>query len=303
MLGWLVAHSCMKRTTARALFCFLTATSIAPEHVAVAVENAPAGAPNQPAKLYGVVRLSGTYTNRDVLFWAPETKPISGLLMSGRQPDRIQCDYTLSRESPDPNLPYEYTGIIAADDRSDKSSRRLEAAIADLRKQIEEENRAAVERNQWIHAALVEAIGIENLPDELASNGPTFDVQPRVWWDWWRKQRNDNRYFAEGTEVWTETCPKIIEDITAGDRVLTQDLKTDEFGMNLVIGIDVKPQDAMRVVETNFRMIVTTPDQPFFVVDKGWCNADDLAPGMELKGLADSHRFEKSFTWNGNLFV
>jgi hypothetical protein len=230
--------------------------------------------------LYGVIRLSGNYTSRDVLFWTVESKPISGWRLTGHRPDRIQYQYVLSRDSPEPDAPYEYTGLIEAASNREES---LHKEIAALKEKINDANAATAELNEHIHAALTEATGTD------AAGG---EIHPRVWWDWWRKRLNLNNYFAEGTEVWTQTGPLPIEQVLVGDRVITRDPKSEELRFQLVIGCDRKLQDTVHVLEVKSRAIVATAEQPFYVADEGWRRADQLKPGLKLQTLAGPKRIE-----------
>ena len=238
--------------------------------------------------MFGVIRLSGNYTRRDVLFWTLEMKRLAGWRLTGHRPDRIQYQYVLSRDSPDPDAPYEYTGTIAAAGGSES----LPGAIAALKARIEELNAASDKLNRRIHAALIEATGVDAVTGKPAVQPADADVHPRVWWNWWRKRLNLNNYVAQGTEVWTQTGLAPIERVLVGDRVLTRDVQSEELTFCLVIGIDAKSQEITRVIEVNSRTMVTTPEQPFFVADEGWRPAERLEPGMELRTLDGPQRID-----------
>ncbi len=53
--------------------------------------------------MYNKIRLSGNYTNADVAFWVPDAVRKSGFMMTDFVLDRVQYNYLLSRDSPDPD--------------------------------------------------------------------------------------------------------------------------------------------------------------------------------------------------------
>ncbi|MCI0334875.1 MAG: HINT domain-containing protein [Planctomycetes bacterium] len=243
--------------------------------------------------LYGVIRLSGNYTNKDVLIWSFETKPFSGLRVSAYRPDRYQYEYVLSCDSPDPKAPYEFrgaleaTGAVGNDGGAPES---LRGSIAALEKKIREANATSAEMNLRVDAALREATEANASAGMPSRVEKAADVRPRLWWDWWQQRLNLNNYFANGTVVWTQFGRMPIEQILVGDRVLTKKLDTGELAFNLVIGIDMRPNRDVRVLELGSRTIVSTPDQPFFVTDEGWRAAEKLESGMTLDSLAGLQR-------------
>ena len=115
-------------------------------------------------------------------------------------------------------------------------------------------------------------------------------ADPRYWRQWWRKQLDVNNYLAEGMEVWTEMGPVPAEQIMIGDRVLTRDSKSNELTFNLVVGLDIQPQEKMQKFEIDSRMIVATSDQVFFVPNEGRRKAFELKNGMELESLNGPRR-------------
>ena len=242
--------------------------------------------------LYGVIRLSGNYSNRDVLCWGFETKHFSGLIFAGYRPDRHQYEYVLSRDSPDPDAPYEFRGGFAVNSSAASDGRVRESvrrSFETLQKRIQESNAAAAKMNQRIDTALREALDDSASP---AAVPIAADARPRLWWDWWKKHLNWNNYLVGGTEVWTQFGILPIERIIVGDRVLTKDLSSGELEFNLVIGMDTQPTRKVRELEVGTRTIVATPDQPFFVTDAGWREAENLEVGMEIDSLDGPQRIK-----------
>jgi hypothetical protein len=239
--------------------------------------------------LYDKVRLHSAYRIQDVMMWTPETRRRSGIMQTGYRPDRYQYNYFLSRDSPDPETPYEYAGSILDGDSSRKKPRQR-ALIEDLEKKVKETNAKQALLNQRIQAALLKATSADIVPGDAAKQGA--EVKPKTWWDWWKKQSQLNNYLARGTEVWTLTGLAPIEQVLVGDRVLTREPKSGDLSFHLVIGLDEQPQSEMRVVELGFRTIVATPEQRFFVTDGGWRKASALQTGMKLDGLAGPRSIE-----------
>jgi hypothetical protein len=246
--------------------------------------------------MYGVIRLDGNYTERDMVYWwGPETKPFSGWLITGYIPDHHQVDYVLSRDSPDPNAPYEFRGSFESKGSGGPNAGEPESirrSIAALEKRILEINDAAVEMNLRIDAAIREATNggsANGLPPKVEK---AVDVRPRLWWAWWQKRLNLNNYFDKRTEVWTQLGVLPIEQVLVGDRVLTKNLDTGELTFNLVIGIDTQPERDATVVDVGGRTIVATTDQPFFVPADNWRAATELKPGVQVESLAGPRRIE-----------
>jgi hypothetical protein len=239
--------------------------------------------------MYRMVRRDGKYTNKDVAFWVPKTIPFSGWWYTGDIPDKHKYEYVLTRDSPDPNAPYEYYGALNAKEyrgENGKARGALDREIAALDAKVQEVNKATAELNGRVDAAIREILvgkDAEWLPAKVAK---AEDIRPRVWWDWWQKQLNLNNYFAKGTEVWTQLGLVPIEQVLVGDRVLTKDRDTGKLTFNLVIGIDVQRDREASAIEVGGRTIVSTIDQPFFVKDESWRKAAELKPGAKLDGLA-----------------
>jgi hypothetical protein len=242
--------------------------------------------------MYDKIRLRTQYSRADVLIWTLEEQQRSGLKLSGYRPNRIQHNYLLSRDSPDPDRPYEYSGTIDDDSGPSKSAQNIRS-IEDLEKKVEQANAATALLNERIHAALSNAIGANGMPDGFDAGQGNIEIQPRLWWDWWKKRSRANNYFAQGTEVWTQCGPVPIQDILVGDRVLTRAPASDELSFNLVVGIDMRPKSAARIIEVASRTIVATPEQTFFVTNVGWRKASELKPGMQLDCLKTPARIEK----------
>ena len=233
---------------------------------------------------YNKHRLSGNYVSSDVAAWGLEVQRSSGVAVIGYEPQRIQYNYVLTRESDDPDNPHEYSGTIDGSHNPRRSSRV--SSIEELKEQICEANEVTVALNKLIHAALVKATRIEIKQPGLQQAPGEAEVDPRGWWNWWKTHTQSRHYFGRGIEIWTQTGLSPIEQILVGDRVLTRDSKTGALAFNLVLAVDAQAESVMQVIEVDSREIVATLDQPFFVFNVGWRKAGDLQAGMMLDGLS-----------------
>jgi hypothetical protein len=241
---------------------------------------------------YNKHRLSGNYSSSDVAAWGLEVQRSSGVAVVGYEPQRIQYNYVLTRESADPDNPHEYSGTIDGSHNPRRSSRQV-SSIEELKERIGEANEMTVALNKRVHAALVKATHVEVKHPGLEQATGEAEVDPRAWWDWWKTQTQSRHYFGRGIEVWTQTGLSPIEQILAGDRVLTRDPKSGALAFNLVLAVDAQAESVMQVIEVDSREIVATLDQPFFVFNVGWRKASELQAGMQLHGLTGPQRITR----------
>lgn len=150
-----------------------------------------------------------------------------------------------------------------------------------------------------------------------AGNSPVFHAleqttavaiarDPVNWWSWWDEYNeihappkrtqtaSDRRFlrfysstscFVAGTKVWTESGLTPIENIQAGDRVLSQDPDTGELAFKLVIGKTLRPPAPLTRICITGEEILTTKGHPLWVVSKGWRMAKFIETGQELHGI------------------
>ena len=90
---------------------------------------------------------------------------------------------------------------------------------------------------------------------------------------------NSNVCFVAGTSVLTSSGYVAIEDITAGDKVWSENPGTGEKELKEVVQTFVNKTDELVHVHVNGEEIVTTPKHPFYVPTKGWVGAVHLRAG------------------------
>ena len=88
--------------------------------------------------------------------------------------------------------------------------------------------------------------------------------------------------FVAGTMVVTAVGGVAIEDIVAGDLVLSCDPETGDVTYKRVLKTYINETDTLVHVTTDDDTIVSTSTHPFYVSDKGWVKAGNLKPGDKL---------------------
>jgi len=85
--------------------------------------------------------------------------------------------------------------------------------------------------------------------------------------------------FVAGTSVLTSVGYVLIEDISVGDMVWSENPETGEKELKEVVQTFVNETDELVHVHVNGEEILTTPEHPFYVPKKGWIGAIDLRAG------------------------
>lgn len=91
--------------------------------------------------------------------------------------------------------------------------------------------------------------------------------------------------FAPGTLVWTQTGPRPIEQIIAGEMVLSQNPSTGELAYRTVLDRTVRPRTPMVSVGTAGEPIITTLGHRFWSNGKGWVMAKFLEQNAAIHSL------------------
>jgi hypothetical protein len=86
-----------------------------------------------------------------------------------------------------------------------------------------------------------------------------------------------------GTLIWTTSGPKAVEQIRAGDLVLSQDIETGELAFKPVLRTTVRPTTTLVRIDAVGQELQASGGHPFWISGEGWVKARDLRPGMELR--------------------
>ena len=97
--------------------------------------------------------------------------------------------------------------------------------------------------------------------------------------------------FVAGTTVLTVAGLQAIEDIKVGDSVWAANPETGEFDYKNVVRTFVNEATELTHVTVDGEEIVSTPEHPYYVEEKGWVNAGELEVGDSVT-LADGSTSE-----------
>lgn len=89
--------------------------------------------------------------------------------------------------------------------------------------------------------------------------------------------------FVAGTIVLTAMGTTDIEDVRAGDYVYAKDEETGEQKYMPVLEIYEREVNETYTVILNGESIETTANHPFYTIDEGWTNAEDLEAGDKVE--------------------
>ena len=85
--------------------------------------------------------------------------------------------------------------------------------------------------------------------------------------------------FVAGTAVLTSEGLKAIENLKAGDMVWAENPETGEKALKEVVQTFVRESDELVHIVVAGKQIITTPEHPFYVPQKGWTGAAQLRAG------------------------
>lgn len=88
--------------------------------------------------------------------------------------------------------------------------------------------------------------------------------------------------FVAGTMILTAMGLIAIENIKAGDKVISTDPETMETAEKIVLETYIREVDKLVYLTINGEEIITTFDHPFYVRDRGFVNACELWLGAQL---------------------
>ncbi|HEV3164577.1 MAG TPA: hypothetical protein VGZ22_11165, partial [Isosphaeraceae bacterium] len=91
--------------------------------------------------------------------------------------------------------------------------------------------------------------------------------------------------FAAETPVWTISGLRPVEDLRAGDKVLTQDTTTGALGFSAVLTIRRSASEPVKSVSAGTSTLVATELERLWVVGKGFVKVRDMKPGDAVRAL------------------
>ncbi|SMF69177.1 intein N-terminal splicing region [Paenibacillus barengoltzii] len=97
-----------------------------------------------------------------------------------------------------------------------------------------------------------------------------------------KKAKKACNCFTSGTKVLTDEGEKPIEEIEVGDKVLAKDDETGEMAYKEVEWLFQRDVEETYNITVGGEVITTTDEHPFWIVGKGWVEAQHLAVGDVL---------------------
>jgi hypothetical protein len=175
--------------------------------------------------------------------------------------------------------------IAAIDRYNDDVNRLNDRALVALKTALGEDRGS--DRQAWLRwwKALSEttaaAPAITRAPDGGAAGArqeAPGDAQAQV-----RPRRAWVPGLAGGTPVWSLAGVRPIEELRAGDKVLTQDTATGALGFAPVLTIRCNASAPVKVIALDDAAIVATDLERLWVAGKGWVMTGELKPGDPLR--------------------
>ncbi len=87
---------------------------------------------------------------------------------------------------------------------------------------------------------------------------------------------------AAGTMIWTLNGLAPVEEIQAGDMVLSKHVNTGELSYKPVLRTTIRPKSNLVKLTAGSETIATSGGHPFWVSGQGWTKARELKPGAVL---------------------
>ena len=191
--------------------------------------------------------------------------------------------------------------MIQTQQQAELSRQRLQSDIAGLDRYNEDVNRL----NERALAALKTGLGID------------LGAERGTWLRWWKElsettaatpvrtrapaggaagtqnegpgQGRDRRAWvsglAEGTLVWSLSGVRPIEELRAGDKVLTQDVTTGALSFAPILTTRCNASTPVKSIALGDTALVATELERFWVAGDGWVMARELKPGDTLRAL------------------
>ena len=193
-----------------------------------------------------------------------------------------------------------YMNRVATATWSWNRAQQTERRVVNVNLRIEQHNRSVT---RILHALTGEELGRD----------------PQRWWDWWYRYNElhlaeekpvytydysdwqvvhegpiirevyvNHSCFPRGTQVWTETGLRPIEQIQPGDLVLAQDPDTGQLAYKSVLQATLRPPAPLVRIRLDSEEIKATRGHPFWLAGEGWRMAKRLKAGDRIHGLEGS---------------
>lgn len=185
---------------------------------------------------------------------------------------------------------------IGADDAVVAAQVVEQAAV--LNSEIASLNAETREANERIFRTLRSALNVDQESDAHA------------WWSWWMGETESyiqrkplvgyQRYeesvsappmipdppmhecLVRGTLVQTSVGLKPVDQIEAGELVMSQDIETGELGLKPVFAATRRPAGDVMSIDLGDNTIQATPGHAWFVSGRGWVRTKQVKPGMMI---------------------
>jgi hypothetical protein len=95
--------------------------------------------------------------------------------------------------------------------------------------------------------------------------------------------------FSADTEVATDGDTTPISEIEVGDKVLAYNEQTQVSGYYAVTAVWSHEDPLVVRLRIEGEVVETTPEHPFYVVDRGWTAADDLRVGSRVRDAGGTY--------------
>lgn len=200
--------------------------------------------------------------------------------------------------------------------------RMLPSINANLRLEAESHAAESLAARETAARALVDSVNLLREQVNLRSfealeavTGQNPGRKVASWWDWWREcnslmqsSRRGVRLtrrsvwgvracevrsaipscFIAGTPVWTRQGLVPVEQIHAGDEVLSQDPDTGELAYKIVTFTTIRPPSPVLTLTAGGDSVTTTLGHRFWRTGAGWIMAKQVSPGIPLHQMGGS---------------
>jgi hypothetical protein len=191
--------------------------------------------------------------------------------------------------------------MLQAEQQAGLARRRLQEDVAAIERYNQDVNEVNDRATLTLKVALMEDFGPDRRGWERwwTEQGEVSSAAPARSLDSSRSQetpetaaraRAASPGFGAGTLVWTRSGPRPIEDIRAGDRLLTHDTSSGSLSFSPVLAIRGIPPCPVESIEVGDEVISATDLERLWVAGKGWVMVRDLKPQDMIRVLRGATR-------------